>query len=699
MMASSRAEKCTMSWQTAPARRHNNRWAKCTAEGTRRLDDRRNLPMNAFVKFNKGIFRSPIGVRAWLLFLVAANMVAPLFFITRIEPQLTLAAFVGSFMLMVVITASTGFTRLLGLGHLLWAPLLIFLWTRLDENSSGSVYGIWLRILIGLNALSLLIDGIDVVRYLRGDRAEVVKFVIPVLLTTFLLSGCGRDADVVHTMRTRPVTVLELEERDFARELHLTGSVTLYREERVGSEVDGRILSVLDLGMEVDGPAFDEEGAEIRPGDLIAELDDTRYQLRVNTLQARLASSVKELEAARQDTKAADAELTISKQSLGRQERALETKAVSRQAVDEARSRRDSMAARKAQSQAVTDATSAKVDGLEQELQMALEDLKDCRLLAPFSGRITEIHVSQGAVVDSGTPVVSLSLMDPIQVQVAVSADHARRIRTGDRALLFPKDPLDPDKPATLNAIVYENSAVADPLTRTFRLDLMVRNERRLIHQMAPETKGLPVVVEYLPVARRYLGEEGPLFVRTTCVYRENGKTYVLRLPGVSFREDAQRSAVGRHVPEKVEVALGDDYFTVIKWNFRSLTETADLREGDFLIVDPKKEHLNGVAIGRHQWLLRPGDLVPVRFVHLSTPMGLYVPVDAVTMIDGRHVVFGVRDGKAQAMPVTVHEAFREFRRIEGNDVRPGISVIVGGVHYVSEGQPVSIVSRERFPE
>ena len=38
-------------------------------------------------------------------------------------------------------------------------------------------------------------------------------------------------------MKSRPVTVLELFERDFAREHTLTGSVNPYREERIGFEV------------------------------------------------------------------------------------------------------------------------------------------------------------------------------------------------------------------------------------------------------------------------------------------------------------------------------------------------------------------------------------------------------------------------------------------------------------------------------
>ena len=85
---------------------------------------------------------------------------------------IVLAAFVASVVLMLALTANSGFTRLLGLGHVFWFPLLWFLWTRLDETPGDTFFGLWLRVLITLNALSLVIDTADVIRYIAGDREE-----------------------------------------------------------------------------------------------------------------------------------------------------------------------------------------------------------------------------------------------------------------------------------------------------------------------------------------------------------------------------------------------------------------------------------------------------------------------------------------------------------------------------------------------
>lgn len=130
--------------------------------------------MNGFMKFNRGLVKLPLPWRLWVGLLVLGNLVIPLLFITRLEAQVTAAAFLAGGGLMVFLTARAGFTRLLGLGHIFWIPLLAFLWTRLDTISPAHFFGVWVRLLIFFNAVSLIIDAVDVIRYLRGEREEII---------------------------------------------------------------------------------------------------------------------------------------------------------------------------------------------------------------------------------------------------------------------------------------------------------------------------------------------------------------------------------------------------------------------------------------------------------------------------------------------------------------------------------------------
>ena len=111
---------------------------------------------------------------------------------------------------------------------------------------------------------------------LEGGAAVRIHPLVPLVFALLVLACSDRGADQGSTMRSRPVTVLELSERDFPRERALTGSVNLYREEQIGFEVTGRVLSVLDQGREVRGPAFNEDGEMVRRGDRIASMESTR---------------------------------------------------------------------------------------------------------------------------------------------------------------------------------------------------------------------------------------------------------------------------------------------------------------------------------------------------------------------------------------------------------------------------------------
>ncbi len=135
--------------------------------------------MRSFLRFHRGLLGMPPHWQLWLGLLVGANLVAPLFFLEHVEAQVTVAALLVSMALMTALTARFGFSRILGLGHVAWLPLLAFLLYRVTEVPATTAFGFWLRTVIVLDAISLVLDAVDVVRFLRGDRAETVPGLEP----------------------------------------------------------------------------------------------------------------------------------------------------------------------------------------------------------------------------------------------------------------------------------------------------------------------------------------------------------------------------------------------------------------------------------------------------------------------------------------------------------------------------------------
>jgi len=66
-----------------------------------------------------------------------------------------------------------GFTRLLGLMHILWIPLIIYLAGKLNVYAASQPIGLWIRGLLVLNGVSILIDFVDVMRYVYGERKSI----------------------------------------------------------------------------------------------------------------------------------------------------------------------------------------------------------------------------------------------------------------------------------------------------------------------------------------------------------------------------------------------------------------------------------------------------------------------------------------------------------------------------------------------
>ena len=130
--------------------------------------------MKAMIGFTKGLMSMPMPWPVWLGLLVAVNVADSIYYFETIEAKVVLAAFLASAAFMTAIFAAKGFVRLLGIGHICWIPMVPWLWTRLDQVEPGNLIGYWMIAVVALNGISLIIDAIDVVRYVTGDRKPYV---------------------------------------------------------------------------------------------------------------------------------------------------------------------------------------------------------------------------------------------------------------------------------------------------------------------------------------------------------------------------------------------------------------------------------------------------------------------------------------------------------------------------------------------
>ncbi len=125
----------------------------------------------------RDLMRMPKPWVTWVLVLMVVNLGGGLAYLGTLEGRVVLVLFLVAAMLLMALHRLFGFVRLLGLAHFVWFPLVGWLYLRLDEAppvGMDDTFRTWLWAVIVLNSLSLAIDVVDVVRYLRGERAPTV---------------------------------------------------------------------------------------------------------------------------------------------------------------------------------------------------------------------------------------------------------------------------------------------------------------------------------------------------------------------------------------------------------------------------------------------------------------------------------------------------------------------------------------------
>jgi len=117
---------------------------------------------------------SPTWVVLWMGFMGGVMFAAIPFAIKDWRARLAILAMIGNIVLMQYLFERFGYTRILGLAHVIfWTPLLAYLWKSRNAHPERVWTGRWVKMAMVVIFISLLFDYSDVARYLLGDRATL----------------------------------------------------------------------------------------------------------------------------------------------------------------------------------------------------------------------------------------------------------------------------------------------------------------------------------------------------------------------------------------------------------------------------------------------------------------------------------------------------------------------------------------------
>lgn len=207
-----------------------------------------------------------------------------------------------------------------------------------------------------------------------------------------VLSGCGQPANTEAAAAAPDVGIVEIRTQAITLTTELSGRTSAFQVSEVRPQVGGIIQKRLFV-----------EGADVKAGQALYQIDPASYQATYDSARASLAK--------------AEASLISIRNKASRYEELVAIKAVSQQEND------DSQAALK---QAQADVAAARA-----ALETARINLAYTRVTAPIAGRIGRSSVTPGALVTTGqaAALATVQQLDTIYVDVTQSSADLLRLR------------------------------------------------------------------------------------------------------------------------------------------------------------------------------------------------------------------------------------------------------------------------------
>ena len=169
---------------------------------------------------------------------------------------------------------------------------------------------------------------------------------------------------------------------------------------QVAPKVSGQIVAV-----------YIKDNQAVKAGDLVAQIDDADYKVKLEQAEANYQSALKSQNIAKANLSAVDAEIALAKKDVDRYTKLYETGSVSKQTLDNAVTKYESVKARQENAeQAIltkeqTNVADADIKVLKAKRDQAQLDLSYTKIYAPQDGTVSNKRVEKGAYVQVGSPL------------------------------------------------------------------------------------------------------------------------------------------------------------------------------------------------------------------------------------------------------------------------------------------------------
>lgn len=222
--------------------------------------------------------------------------------------------------------------------------------------------------------------------------------------------------------RATPVKTAVVSSKTFPITIESLGTTIANESVNITAQVTDTVLAI----------NFDD-GDNVEKGDLLVQLNNTEERARVEELKANIE------EAKRQFVRVSDLR---------------QSNATSEQLLDEQQ---------------------ARVKALEAQLDIALAQLSDLQISAPFSGLLGNREISIGSLVQPGDTITTLDDISVVKVDFSVAENHLASVAKGQRitasSVAYPG--------VEFEGFISNIDTRLDPVSRAIRARAIIKNDAR----------------------------------------------------------------------------------------------------------------------------------------------------------------------------------------------------------------------------
>lgn len=561
-------------------------------------------------------------------------------------------------------------------------------------------------------------------------QSDILKLSFGITLMTVCLLGCqnsSNDEQATFQKPPKPVSTMKLQHSAPSIPRYTSATVSPWKAERIGFELPGRVVEVIEPNEMVTAHL---PGNDPQNGTVLARLDDERLRIALETIKADTEVVQRRLETNRitienrlpARIKAAEAELKLAQRELKRSIKL--SNAISQSELDAIRTRATtarlqvtSAEAELAQAKAEQLALEAQVRQSQQRMAEAKRNLRNTVLYSSFPGQVAEIHAVPGTYAAAGDPIATVLMMDPMVVEFETTAESSRRYQRGDTLNLAITDKTGNDR--RLTGSVYNVDSVADPETRTFTVTLHVRNQKTL--ELPASPRRVARTKSILPLnSGSMVANDDRLLVDQNTIHQIKGKTFIWKVTNRTADQSTTTEDRLLNVqPLEINIVNDKKISFLGRWNYvevefanpDEIDIQRDLITGQLYFdgdTDASKVledwTINEVLLDDERWMLRAGDVARVALFPENSATGFYVPMKAVRreneqtfihVVDSTKPETTVRRIKVEVVSKQSSVSESLLLQIEsavGQSLQEGLEVVVGGTHFLKDGDRVRVV-------